>query len=155
MAVPTEAGEVVSIHRVTVKDAPAEPLTEAVVRADRGIEGDWRGRPNSGGQLTLIEEEALEGVARRLGITVQPGSSRRQVVVRGMALNPTVGKVLRVGEVEVEVVMLCDPCDNMERKIAPGARDALTSRGGIRTRVLKGGTLRVGDRVSVLEPVPA
>jgi len=125
------------------------------VRANYGIEGDWRSRANTGAQLTLIEEEALYHVERTLGRVVKPGASRRQVVVRGIALNPTVGQRLRVGDLELEVTSLCDPCDNMERTIGPGARAALTDRGGIRTRVLAGGTLRVGDRVTVLEPVAA
>ena len=148
----SDAAEVVSIHRVAMKEAPAEALSEAVVRADHGIEGDWRSRVGSRRQVTLIEEEALQRVERTLGMTVRPGSSRRQVVVRGLPLNPTVGQVLRVGELELEVTMLADPCDNMERTIGPGAREALGVHGGIAARVLSGGTLRAGDKVRVAEP---
>ena len=150
-----KVAEVVSIHRVAVKEAPTEALAEVGVRESYGIEGDWRSRASSQRQLTLIEEEVLQDVARALGITVTPGSSRRQVVVRGLTLNSTVGKVLHVGDLELEITGLCDPCDNMERTIAPGARAALSGHGGINARVLTGGTLRVGDRVAVAEPVMA
>jgi MOSC domain-containing protein YiiM len=147
--------EVISIHRAPVKDAPAEPLAEAVVRENYGLEGDWRSRAGKGRQVTLIEEEALDAVGHALGTPVKLGASRRQVVVRGLPLNPTVGQVLRVGEVELQVTGLADPCDNMERTIGPGARAALDDRGGVCARVLRGGTLRVGDPVRVAELVPA
>jgi MOSC domain-containing protein YiiM len=144
-------GTVVSIHRVAVKHGPAELLTEVAVQTDYGIAGDWRSRAHTSAQLTLIEEEALEHAARTLDRPMSPGASRRQVVVRGLPLNPTVGKLLRVGELELEVVMRCDPCDRMERTIGPGARAALEDRGGVRTRVRKGGLLCVGDPVAVTQ----
>jgi MOSC domain-containing protein YiiM len=141
--------EVVSIHRAHERDAPAEPLTAATVIAGFGLEGDFRSRRRDR-HVTLIEEETLTAIGRELGIAVPPGASRRQIVVRGIALNPTVGHTLRVGEVLLAVTSRCDPCVKMNDKIGPGARDALLDRGGVCARVLSGGVLRVGDPV-VLE----
>jgi MOSC domain-containing protein YiiM len=76
-------------------------------------------------------------------------------MVRGLALNPTVGQTLRVGDLVLDVTELCDPCDNMEDKIGPGARAALGNRGGVCARVVEGGTLRVGDPVRIEAPVAA
>ncbi|CAA9298710.1 MAG: hypothetical protein AVDCRST_MAG77-5425 [uncultured Chloroflexi bacterium] len=143
--------EVVSIHRVAVKNGPAEQLSEARIRAQHGIEGDWRSRAGNNRQLTLIEEEALHAAGGALGITIPPGASRRQVIVRGLPLNPTVGTTLHMGELVLEITGLCDPCDNMERTIAPGGRAALGQHGGVCARVLRGGVLRVGAAVSVAE----
>lgn len=140
--------EVVSIHRAHERSAPAEPLTAATVITDFGLEGDFRSR-RPGRHVTLIEEETLTAVGAQLGTTIPAGASRRQIVVRGMALNPTVGHTLRVGEVVLAVTSLCDPCVKMNDKIGPGARDALFNRGGVCARVLSGGTLRVGDTVAV------
>ena len=142
-------------HRALRAHGSASPLTEAAVQTNHGIEGDWHSRANTSAQLTLIEEEALERAAWTLDRAIPTGASRRQVVVRGLPLNPTVGKCLPNGEVKLEVVMRCDPCDRMERTIGSGARAALEGRGGIRTRVRQGGMLRVGDPVVVLDPVPA
>src|SRR5262245_27838777 len=97
-------GHVVSIHRVGKRDDPAVPLDEARFEADFGLEGDWRSRKDSARQITLIEGETLEDVARHLGLaSVPPGASRRQVVVRGISLNETVGKRLRVGPLLIDV----------------------------------------------------
>jgi MOSC domain-containing protein YiiM len=144
--------KVVSIHRITEYNGPAVALEAAPFVADRGLEGDWRSHAGGQRQITLIESEALQDVARALGReAVASGASRRQVVVRGIALNDTVGKRLRVGPLLVEVDELCDPCPNMEDKIGPGAQAALKQRGGIVGRVIEGGVLRPGDQVTLVD----
>ena len=145
-------GKVISIHRVAVKDGPAEELTEANFIANFGLEGDARSRKGRGRQITLIEAEALEFVAQSLKLAEVPrGASRRQVLVSGIALNDTVGKRLRVGPLLIEVHALCDPCKKMEKAIAPGAFWAMNQRGGICGRVIEGGVLRPGDTVEVVD----
>ncbi|HVN84658.1 MAG TPA: MOSC domain-containing protein [Candidatus Binatia bacterium] len=142
---------VVSIHRVDQRDAPAVALNEATFIAEFGLDGDWRSRKGRARQVTLIEAEALEQVATALGMAIiRAGASRRQVVVRGIALNDTIGKHLRVGPLLLHVGYPCDPCDNMESKIGPGARQAMEARGGVCARVIEGGVLRPGDAVTVL-----
>lgn len=146
--------EVVSIHRVAAKQGPAELLAEANFIANFGLEGDWRSRKGRGRQITLIEAEALAAVTAALGMDEIPaGASRRQVVVRGLALNTTVGKKLRIGPLLVQVHDLCDPCRNMEKMIGRGAEAALEDRGGICGKVLEGGMLRPGDQVTVVTDV--
>ncbi len=143
---------VVSIHRVAERDGAAVALQAAEFIADAGLEGDWRSRAERSRQITLIEAEALEHAARELGReTIPAGASRRQVVVRGIALNATVGKRLRVGPLLVQVDELCDPCANMEVKIGPGAQAVLAERGGVCGRVIEGGILRPGDAVAVVD----
>ena len=143
---------VISIHRVAQRYAPAEALGAATFVADFGLEGDWRSRRGSDRQITLIEAEALEDVARALGIDGIPaGASRRQLVVRGLSLNDTVGKRLRVGPLLVAVEERCDPCINMESKIGPGAQHAMRERGGVCGRVIEGGVVRPGDAVARAE----
>ena len=142
--------EVVSIHRVERRDAEAIGLTEAQVVEGFGLAGDWRSRRGKRRQITLIEAEALEEVARTLGVdSVPAGASRRQVVVRGIGLNDIVGKRLRIGPLLIEVYELCDPCENMEVKIGPGARAAMEGKGGVCALVLTGGVLRPGDPIAM------
>jgi len=143
---------VVSIHLVTQRDGPATALDVAQFVADYGLTGDFRSRKGRGRQITIVEAEALEQVAARLGIeAVPPGASRRQVVVRGVDLNATIGKRLRVGDVLVGVEAPCDPCSNMEVKIGPGARQAMFNRGGVCGRVLEGGAIHPEDVVIVVD----
>ena len=141
-------GEVVSIHRARARSEPAEELAEARVIPRFGIEGDFRSARKDR-HVTLIEEETLRSVEAQLGVTILPGGSRRQIVVRGLALNPTVGQTLRIGEVLLAVTSFCDPCAKMDWKIGTGAREALTNRGGVCARALTGGVIRPGDHVMV------
>lgn len=148
---PDAAGSVVAVHYAPQRDAPAVPVEAASVRADFGIENDWRSRPGRRRQLTLIEAEALEHVVRTLGLAaVPPGASRRQVVVRGIRLDEAIGKHLQVGPVLLAVHDTCDPCANMERTIGPGARHALEGRGGVVASVAVGGVIRPGDGVAIV-----
>jgi MOSC domain-containing protein YiiM len=143
-----QMAEVVAIHLVRQRHGIAEAVERAVVQTNYGLEGDWRSRRNRGGQLTLIEAEALEAVGRQLGQAVPPGASRRQVVVRGVKLQGLIGQRVRIGTVRVFVDTPCDPCARMDETIGAGAREALAGRGGVRCSVLAGGEICLGDSIS-------
>lgn len=143
-------GQIESIHLAPARGAPARTVETAVIEPDHGLVGDWRNRSGSRRQVTLIDGGAIDRAAETLEITIPPGATRRQIVVRGLALNPLVGKHISIGEVVMEVTMLCDPCDQMETAIGPGGRAALGDDGGICVRVLQGGEVRVGNEVRVL-----
>jgi MOSC domain-containing protein YiiM len=142
---------VISIHRVEKKAGPTVAMSEAHFLAGFGMEGDWRSRKGRGRQITLIEEEGLKFVASTLKLERVPlGASRRQVMIRGIDLNESIGKRLRVGPLLIEVHDRCDPCKNMEKMIGLGAWWAMKDRGGVCGRVIEGGVLRVGDEVNVI-----
>ncbi|HJO56136.1 MAG TPA: hypothetical protein QF423_05635, partial [Candidatus Scalindua sp.] len=46
----------------------------------------------------------------------------------------------------------CNPCKNMETRIGPGAKDAMNDKCGIRCRIIKGGEIYVGDKITVETP---
>lgn len=145
-------GVVVSIHVVPEKHGPAIELGAAHFLADYGLEGDWRSRKGRSRQMTLIEMEALERVASQLGLPdVAPGASRRQVVVRDVRLDETIGKRLQIGPAIVRVEQSCDPCSRMEVTIGPRAREHLGGHGGVCARVIEGGTIRPGDSVTIVD----
>jgi MOSC domain-containing protein YiiM len=115
--------------------------------AGKGLEGDRHfheeGAP-PGQALTLVEAEVVEEVG------LAPGETRRQLTVRGMKLNDLVGKRFRVGEVECFGVELCEPCSHLEEMTRPGMIKALVHRAGINADIVSGGTIRLGDSVTVV-----
>ncbi len=141
--------EVVSIHIVQEKKAPTESCNYVTIRTDFGIEGDYRSGKYQTGQITLIESEVMDTASRKLGYEIPAGASRRQIVVRGVSLNETIGHKLRLGSVLVMAEEKCKPCDNMEAAIGLGAKEAMNGRGGVRCRVIKGGELHVSDTVTL------
>lgn len=141
--------EIISIHIVRKQNAATESCNHVTVRANFGIEGDYRSGKYQIGQITLVEAEVMDTVSRELGYEIPAGASRRQIMVRGIALDELIGRNLRLGEVLVRVEEKCNPCDNMEKKIGPGAKVAMNGKGGMRCRVIEGGELRVGDKIAV------
>ena len=157
-----QRGTVEGIH-IAPRAAAQTRAVEAVdVVAGRGIEGDRYFRTDGSGtfheadkhgqDLTLIEAEAIEGLAADTGIELAPGEARRNVVTRGVALNDLVGRRFIVGEVEAVGNRLCDPCNHLEKLTQPGVLKGLVERGGLRADVIRGGAIRVGDELRELGP---
>ena len=143
--------------------AQAEALPSAVdavgAVAGKGLEGDryfdddgtFSDDPRSSGRdITLIEAEAIEGLARDTGIELAAAETRRNVVTRGVALNDLVGRRFTVGEAECVGRRLCDPCSHLEKLTRPGVLKGLVERGGLRADVVRGGVIRPGDAVREL-----
>ena len=141
-------GTVESIHVAAAKAAPVEPADRIRVTGE-GVEGD---RKFGQGNVTLVEAEAIEGLAADTGIQLAPGESRRQVTTRGIGLNELVGRRFRVGTVEAVGVEQCHPCRHLEKLTAPGVLKGLVDRGGLRADVVRGGEIAVGDAVEDLGP---
>lgn len=155
----TRVGSVVEIHIAPETGGSPESRDAVDAVAGRGLEGDryFRGEglynerdDLDPSDVTLIEAEALDAAAEDYGVEFESGSHRRNITTRGVALNHLVGERFRVGEVVCEGVRLCEPCDYLQRVTREGVLDALVHRGGLRTTVVEGGTLRAGDAVSPL-----
>ncbi len=144
--------EIVSIHVAQRRNAAAEPCNQVTVRSNFGIVGDYRSEKFQIGQITLIEEETINTMSRELGYEIPAGSSRRQILVKGIKLNELIGRNLRIGQILVRVEDKCNPCKKMEKNIGPGAKNAMDDKGGIRCRIIEGGTLHVGDKITVEDP---
>jgi MOSC domain-containing protein YiiM len=139
------SGMIEAIHVTAEKGGRPQPRERVKVVAGRGVEGDRKFDSNH--DLTLIEAEAIEGLAQDTGIELAPGESRRQVMTRGVALNDLVGKRFRVGELECVGEELCEPCSHLQSLTEPGVLRGLVHRGGLCAEVVSGGEIAVGDPV--------
>jgi MOSC domain-containing protein YiiM len=137
---------------------PGRSVDSALAVEGRGLLGDRyfaveTPHEDPGHDLTLIEAEAIEGVAAG-GISFELGDSRRNVVTRGIDLNALVDTTFRVGDVECRGVRLNHPCAHLESLTQPGVLKALVDRGGLRAAIVKGGEIRVGDAIAVEAATP-
>jgi MOSC domain-containing protein len=150
-------GTVELIALATEAEGPMKAVSAAEAIEGRGLLGDRYERqagtfsnPKGGGyDLTLVEAEALEELSSK-GVELAPIEARRNIVVRGIALDDLIGRRFRVGEVECYGQRRCEPCSHLERLTRPGALRGLVHRGGLRADVLSGGRIRTGASVEAL-----
>ena len=133
------------------KGEPLAYVPSVHVRAAHGIEGDryFCAEPYADAtrDLTLIEAEALEALQREHGIVLEAREARRNVVTRGISLNPLVGRRFVLGDVQCIGMKLCEPCAYLESMTHPGLMRGLAHRGGLRAAIVNDGTIAVGDDV--------
>jgi MOSC domain-containing protein YiiM len=147
-------GVVSGIHVAPEAGAPVEPRETVTAVADAGLQGDryfdeqGTFADRDGSALTLIEREALDAVEADYDLALEPGVHRRNVTTEGVALTHLVGERFRVGEAVCVGTERCEPCSYLERHLErEGVREALVHRGGLRARIVAGGTVAVGDAV--------
>jgi MOSC domain-containing protein YiiM len=143
------AGKVEWIGVRPERRAPLAGLSRVEAVAGFGLAGDHYASKNNGKrQVTLIQAEHLEAVARLLGIgQVDAAQLRRNVVVSGINLYALRDRRFRIGDVLLEGSGTCDPCSRMEEVLGEGGYNAMRGHGGILARIIEGGTFSVGDAV--------
>lgn len=150
-------GEVLSIHIAPKAGVPMEARPSAQAIAGRGLEGDryfvgagyWSNNSAVDREITLIEIEAIEALAREKQMEIAPGVARRNLVTRGVPLNHLVGQEFQIGVVRFYGTRLCEPCQYLEGLTTKGVLAGLIHRGGLRAKIISGGTIRIGDLVAV------
>jgi MOSC domain-containing protein YiiM len=123
-----------------------DPVVEATFIPGEGMQGSvGRSRRR---QVTLLERELWETSLAELGVTRAPVMRRANMLVSGVSLANTRGRVLRVGAVRLAIGGELTPCERMD-EAAPGLQAILRSewRGGAFAQVLTGGIVRVGDAI--------
>lgn len=129
----------------------------------KGLEGDryfratgtYSDQPGPSREVTLVESEAIEAMARDNEIRIPAGDARRNVVTRGVPLNHLVGHDFSVGDVRLRGIRLCEPCSHLEGLTRRGVLAGLVHRGGLRAQILTEGIIRAGDPVAPIGPSPS
>ncbi|MFC9978954.1 molybdenum cofactor biosysynthesis protein [Gordonia sp. NPDC127522] len=136
------------------KDGPADEVEtrtpESVeIFADKGIRGDrfYGIRAHTEAAVTFLALEAWMAAAA----DADPVLARRNVVVRGVELDPLRGREFELdtgsGPIRFRGGRPAHPCSWMDTVAGDGVRKALIGRGGLRTQPLTSGTLSVGPAV--------
>ena len=129
-------------HRIPMKRVDSGELV-----AGRGLEGSVdRSRRR---QVTLLEAESWNRCLSELHATTDPSARRANILLSGVRLAHTRGRVLRIGAARLEVGGELTPCEQMDAALQ-GLQAALQKDwgGGVFAQVLTGGSVRVGDAVS-------
>jgi len=143
-------GRVERIWLKRMKGGPMDPQDTATLVAGRGLKGN----ANQGGkrQVTILSRETWERIAGRLEEAPDPARRRANLLVSGVDLANSRGRVLRIGGHRIRVYGETRPCEQMEAAAA-GLQDGLSEPwgGGVFGEVLDDGEIRVGDEVTIGE----
>ena len=149
-------GRLEAICITSAASQPMEAVSEIEALVGIGLAGDryangvgfYSPRPTDPGarEVTLIAAETLDE------LQLSPTQHRRNLTVRGVNLSELLGERFTIGEVVLEGVKDCPPCEHLEQLARKALIRPLLERGGLRARIVVGGTLRVGDAIVVAAP---
>jgi MOSC domain-containing protein YiiM len=155
--VPAWTGVVRYLHITPRAFLPMRAMPELRLIEGKGIEGDrymigreegfYSHKPEQGRQVTLFEFETLVALKRDANIELGPEEHRRNITTQGVPLTHLVGRQFWLGETLLEATRLSIPCRHIEQITGKAIFDPLINRSGLNCRILKGGTVRVGDAV--------
>jgi MOSC domain-containing protein YiiM len=144
------AGRLERIWLKRMKGGPMDPRDRARLVAGRGLDGN----ANQGGkrQVTILSKEVWERIVAGLPDAPDPSARRANLLVSGVDLAHSRGRVVRIGGHRIRVYGETRPCEQMD-DAAPGLRAGLSEPwgGGVFGEVLDDGDIAVGDAVSIDE----
>jgi MOSC domain-containing protein YiiM len=123
---------------------PPVRVERATAVANTGLDGDHA----QGGkrQVTLLSLESWRAACAEFGRDLDPSTRRANLIVEGLDLANTIGGVITIGDVVIDVIGETRPCELMDDGGRLGLQQALRpqKRGGVYGKIRSGGELRVG-----------
>jgi MOSC domain-containing protein YiiM len=146
-------GGFVRVEAIYIKRAHRgvmDEVREARLVAGQGLAGSV-GR-SSRRQVSVLSLENWTRFMDALGGAEPPSRRRANVVVSGVDLEETRGRVLRIGEGQLLIGGELTPCERMD-EVIPGLRELMVPHwgGGVFGQVPFDAIIRVGDAVELLD----
>ncbi len=142
--------KIVSISKSKKKGTPKVAIDESVLIADHGLEDDAHaGKWHR--QVSFLAAESIDKAKER-GLDVGFGDFAENIATEGIDWqNIPVGTLIQLGKSAlVEITQIGKECHN-KCAIYYKAGDCIMPREGIFARVLKGGKIRSGDKIHVVQ----
>lgn len=137
-------GKLQAIWIKRMRRGPMDAVLSAQLEAGRGIVGnaDQGGRR----QITIIDEAHWQRLMRALAATLDPSVRRANLMISGISLNKSRGRILQIAACRIRIYGETRPCERMD-EARPGLRRALQPDwgGGAFGEVLDSGKIAVGD----------
>jgi MOSC domain-containing protein YiiM len=130
--------------------APMQTCDEVNISLSKGIEDDFRGTAKNR-QVTVLSTVAWQQVCKEMDTELPWTIRRSNLLVDKLTFSPAdVGKTFHIGDVKLEITRETDPCSRMDDQ-HQGLKSAMMSdwRGGVCCKVIKAGSLKVGDTVEL------
>ena len=139
-------GRLVGIFTKRARRGVMDPHDAGDLVEGRGLAGNLE--QGTRRQVTLLEAEVWETLMARLGGAAPPEARRANLLLRGVRLARSRGRVLRIGPARIRIGGETTPCERREEAV-PGLQEALRPDwgGGAFGVVETGGPIALGDPV--------
>lgn len=133
-------------ERKGIKKHPVEYIE---LIEDYGIDGDAHaGKWHR--QVSLLGVESMEAMKEKLP-TLSAGDFAENILTEGIVLYKLpIGTILKVGDCILEVTQIGKEC-HLGCEIRHIVGDCVMPREGIFTKVIKGGKIKAGDKIEIVE----
>ena len=140
------AGRVEAIWKKRAHLGQMDSQTQARLVAGKGIEDSSDNSKTR--QVTLIEREVWEHLMSQLGADAPASRRRANIMLSGISLANSRGKLLRIGTAVIRIGGEVKPCERMDA-VVPGLRELMYPdwQGGAFAQVVEEGEIAVGDSV--------
>jgi|TARA_B110000238_G_C15973145_1_gene372666 MOSC domain-containing protein YiiM len=131
-----------------------EEVLSIDVLANKGIVGDrhFSEYNDPFNQLSLIESENIDHYNKKYNLKISYIDFRRNIITKGIKLNDLIDKKILIGDTQIEGIDLCRPCRHLEEKLNQNnIIKEFLRKGGLRCRILKSSSIKVGDLIKVLK----
>jgi MOSC domain-containing protein YiiM len=143
-------GTVVEVCISENKGEVKTPVPSITLRENFGAVGDAHADSTWHRQVSLLAMESIDKMQGK-GLVLKPGDFAENITTRGIDLCAIpIGSKMRVGETLLEMTQLGKEC-HAGCAIRDTVGDCIMPREGIFARVLRGGTVRAGDSITVVE----
>lgn len=138
------------LERIWIKRAhrgPMDPVEAATLVEGKGVHDS----ASFGGhrEVTIISLERWLEMMSELGADVDPSARRAELLVSGVDLELSRGRLVNIGDCLLRIGGEVRPCERMDEAYR-GLRAVMMPRwgGGAWAQVIRGGQIRVSDAVS-------
>jgi MOSC domain-containing protein YiiM len=146
------AGRVTRIFIAAEESGPIQEVAEVEAVAGKGLRGDRYFDDGHDGhdparEVTLFAAEGLEAGRAESGLDIGAEDMRRNLMTEGVQLADLLGRRFSAGEVVFEGLENNPPCAHLQQLAGKPLLKPMIENGGIRARIVIGGTIRAGDEL--------
>ena len=141
--------KIISINISPKKGMRKKAVDSALLKDNYGIENDAHASGEWHRQVSLLATESIKKMQDK-GLDVGPGDFAENITTEGIDLPvlPVGTKMTVSDDIELEVTQIGKICHN-RCAIYEQAGDCVMPKEGIFVKVIKGGTIKVGDEIRV------
>lgn len=140
-------GHLISVNLGKIRGVPKHPIEEGILSPKWGLKGDAHGG-DWDGQISLFPVETLSLVPRAIRESFEENSYSENLTIEGISPEKLCrGTILSIGGAEIKILKIG------KKSFEPpeSGRPYIISREGRFGRVLRGGIVKPGDIVKILE----